>query len=78
MAYAERWARDCWRVPVIEITVIPLRWELVTWYGCLAYQVTGETRLFPYGDDRFGVAKRDALVWAVMRKTLTEGDDGGA
>lgn len=78
MAYAERWARDRWRISVIEITVIPLRRELVAWYRRLAYQATGETRPFPYGDPRFGVAKRDDLVLGVMRKTLTEGDDNGA
>ena len=76
MAYAERWARDRWRIAAIEITVIPLRRELVAWYGRLAYRATGETRPFPYGDHRFGLAKRDDLVLDVMRKTLTELNDG--
>lgn len=78
MTFAERWARDHWRIETIEITVIPLREELMAWYRRRAYRITSETRPFPYGDHRFGQPKRDDLVLGVMRKTVTEAGDDNA
>ncbi len=77
LASAERWVRNHWQIETIEITVIPLRQELMAWYGRQGYGATGETHPFPYGDDRFGQPKRDDLVLSVMRKTLTDADDSG-
>ncbi len=34
------------------------------------YLPTGETRPFPYGDERFGIPRRDDLVFVVLEKRL--------
>jgi hypothetical protein len=45
------------------------QWEdLIAWYVCRGYAVTGETRPFPYGDPRFGLPRRDDLYFVVLEK----------
>ena len=54
----------------IEMTVIAQRPELIAWYGRRGYHATGETRPFPYGDERFGLPRRPDLYFCVLAKTL--------
>jgi N-acetylglutamate synthase-like GNAT family acetyltransferase len=54
----------------VEMTVIASRTELIDFYLRRGYTETGETRPFPYGDERFGVPRRDDLVFNVLTKDL--------
>jgi N-acetylglutamate synthase-like GNAT family acetyltransferase len=54
----------------VEMTVIASRSELIAFYLRRGYVETGETRPFPYGDERFGVPRRDDLVFIVLTKDL--------
>jgi GNAT superfamily N-acetyltransferase len=69
LAAAEAWAADH-GARRISIGVIGLRAALITWYERRGYLATGETAPFPYGDDRFGLPKRDDLEFVVMEKPL--------
>ena len=61
---AERGARR------MRMTVIVQRAELIEWYERRGYTHTGETAPFPYGDERFGVPRRDDLEFVVLEKSL--------
>lgn len=54
----------------IRMTVIDVRDTLIAWYGRRGYTATDETEPFPYGDNRFGIPKRDDLYFVVLRKRL--------
>jgi ribosomal protein S18 acetylase RimI-like enzyme len=56
----------------MEITVVNVRDALIAWYERRGYRMTGETRPFPYGDDRFGTPTRDDLEFVVLEKHLEE------
>jgi len=56
----------------IEITVVSLRGSLIAWYERRGYRLTGETRPFPYGDNRYGMPARDDLEFVVLEKHLGE------
>jgi len=56
----------------IEITVVNVRDALIAWYERRGYRLTGETRPFPYGDDRFGTPTRNDLEFVVLEKHLGE------
>ncbi len=56
---------------IIEMTVISMRDVLIAWYERRGYRNTGETRPFPYGDDRFGNPTRDDLEFVVLEKHLS-------
>ncbi|HET6434284.1 MAG TPA: GNAT family N-acetyltransferase [Xanthomonadaceae bacterium] len=70
LAEAERLAREEWRLPVMRMTVIDLREELIAFYERRGYRRTGITRPFPYGDERFGLPKRPDLRFEVLEKRL--------
>ena len=70
MAAAEDHARSALGATRIELTIIPQREELTRWYERRGYRLTGEVRPFPYGDERFGLPRRDDLSFAVMEKPL--------
>jgi GNAT superfamily N-acetyltransferase len=70
LSEAERCAREDWGATAMEMTVIAQRRDLIEWYLRRGYAETGETRPFPYGDERFGIPRRDDLVFAVLRKPL--------
>lgn len=53
-----------------RISVLPQRETLIAWYERLGYAATGETLPFPYGDPRFGLPKRDDLLFIVMERPL--------
>jgi ribosomal protein S18 acetylase RimI-like enzyme len=54
----------------IRMTVIGIRDSLIAWYARRGFQPTGETEAFPYGDARFGVPRRDDLVFVVLERVL--------
>jgi len=56
----------------LEITVVNVREALIAWYERRGYELTGETRPFPYGDNRFGTPTRDDLEFVVLEKHLRE------
>ncbi len=66
---ADAWARDA-GCRALRITVISLRHELIAWYERRGYRRTGDLKPFPYGDMRFGLPRRDDLVFLVMEKSL--------
>jgi len=67
---AERIARDEWKCTKMQMTVISIRDDLVAWYIRRGYLRTGVYKPFPYGDERFGIPKRDDLRFEVLEKML--------
>ncbi|MEP6484360.1 MAG: GNAT family N-acetyltransferase [Rudaea sp.] len=67
---AERVARDEWNCIEMEMTVISVRDDLVAWYERRGYRRTGRYKPFPYGDERFGIPKRDDLRFELLVKPL--------
>jgi ribosomal protein S18 acetylase RimI-like enzyme len=70
IAAAERYAREHYGACFMEMTVLAEREELVAWYERRGYRPTGETRSFPYNDERSGVPLRDDLTMLVLRRPL--------
>ena len=70
LAEAERIARDDWQLPVMRMTVIDIREELIAFYQRRGYHRTGVLKSFPYGDERFGIPTRDDLRFEVLEKRL--------
>ncbi len=70
LAEAERIAREEWKLPIMKMTVIDIRDELIAWYERRGYRRTGITKPFPYGDARFGIPKRDDLRFEILEKDL--------
>jgi GNAT superfamily N-acetyltransferase len=70
LAEAERYAGDTWGARRMEMYVIAQRAELIAWYARRGYAATGETKPFPYGDERFGLPKRPDLAFTVLSKAL--------
>ncbi|MBB3764866.1 ribosomal protein S18 acetylase RimI-like enzyme [Sphingomicrobium lutaoense] len=55
---------------VMEMQVIAQRTDLIAWYERRGYRATGGTAPFPMHDPRFGLPKRDDLVFALFEKPL--------
>jgi len=72
LARAERLAAESWGCKVMRMTVIVQRDELIAWYGRRGYRRTGQFEPFPYGDERFGIPRRDDLRFEVLFKNLVE------
>jgi len=70
LAEGERLARTEWKCTKMEMTVISIRNELVAWYERRGYHRTGVFKPFPYGDERFGIPKRDDLRFEILEKVL--------
>ncbi|MCW4453450.1 GNAT family N-acetyltransferase [Flavobacterium sp. MXW15] len=70
MAEAERLAAERWQLPWMRMTVIDVRDELIAFYERRGYRRTGIKKPFPYGDERFGIPKRDDLRFEVLEKPL--------
>src|SRR3546814_5439077 len=68
LAECERIVRDDWELPDVRMTVIDIRDELIAFYERRGYRRTGNHKPFPHGDERFGIAKRDDLRFAVLEK----------
>ena len=69
LAAAEERARSL-GLPVVEMTVLSGRTELLAYYQRRGYVDTGQTRPFPYGEPRHGLPRVDDLVFAVLAKRL--------
>ncbi|MET0332043.1 MAG: GNAT family N-acetyltransferase [Dyella sp.] len=67
---AERRARQEWGCQLMCMRVIDLRDELIAWYIRRGYRRTGVFSPFPYGDERFGLPRRDDLRFERMEKSL--------
>jgi hypothetical protein len=52
------------------MTVVAIRDTLIAWYQRRGYALTGETRPWPYEDERFGQPGRDDLSFVVLEKAL--------
>ena len=70
IAEAERVVREDWRQPAMRMSVIDVRDELIAFYERRGYARTGIKKPFPYGDERFGIPKRDDLRFEVLEKAL--------
>jgi len=70
LAEAERVAGGEWELPAMRMTVIDLRDELIAFYERRGYARTGIKKPFPYGDERYGIPKRDDLRFEVLEKPL--------
>jgi ribosomal protein S18 acetylase RimI-like enzyme len=70
LAEAERLARERWQAVRMEMTVISVRDELIAWYERRGYRRTGEYSPFPYGNERFGIPRRDDLRFERLVKEL--------
>lgn len=67
---AETLVRDQWRQAQMTMSVFSIRPELIAYYERRGYRRTGTTKPFPYGDARFGLPKRDDLIFEVFAKPL--------
>ncbi|MER5480720.1 GNAT family N-acetyltransferase [Streptomyces sp. NPDC002734] len=67
---AERRVRESWGATEMHMTVITVREELIAWYERRGYRRTGRTSPFPYGDERFGLPRRDDLEFELLVKEL--------
>jgi ribosomal protein S18 acetylase RimI-like enzyme len=67
---AERIAREVWGCRRMEMTVIVQRDELIAWYQRRGYRRTGTYKPFPYGQERFGIPRRDDLRFELLVKDL--------
>lgn len=70
MQEAERIARDEYKCGQMEMTVISIRNDLIAWYERRGYKRTGVYKPFPYGDERYGIPKRDDLRFELLVKNL--------
>ncbi|HET6604983.1 MAG TPA: GNAT family N-acetyltransferase [Xanthomonadaceae bacterium] len=70
---AERLARVEWSCSEMRMTVISVREELIAWYLRRGYRRTGQYEPFPYGDERFGIPRRDDLKFELLVKPLEAG-----
>ncbi|KAF2664060.1 putative acetyltransferase [Microthyrium microscopicum] len=69
---AENYARETLDVKKLEMTVIGVRVELISWYVRRGYTVTGEQRPFPYEhlvNDQVGKTRND-LYFDVLVKDM--------
>ena len=71
IAAAEAAAKARFGATRIEMTVIRQRTELIAFYQRRGYALTGETRPFPYGDERFGQPRVADLIFVVLEKPFT-------
>ncbi|HVU61011.1 MAG TPA: GNAT family N-acetyltransferase [Mycobacteriales bacterium] len=67
---AESVVRREWQATRMEMTVIAQREDLIAWYERRGYRRTGATEPFPYGDERFGLPRRDDLFFERLAKPL--------
>ena len=70
LAEAERIAGEEWKLPTMRMTVIDIRSELIAFYTRRGYVRTGIKKPFPYGDERYGIPKRDDLRFEILEKPL--------
>lgn len=73
LAEAERLAREEWGAVTMVMTVLFQRLDLIAWYQRRGYRLTGRSRSFPYGDERFGIPRRPDLSFVELAKRLAPG-----
>jgi len=71
LAEAERIAREVWHCRSMQMTAIDLRSELIAWYERRGYRRTGQYKAFPYGNERFGIPRRDDLRFEWLIKEFS-------
>lgn len=69
LAEAENFANQ-WGCSSIKMTVIAQRAELLAWYQRRGYHITGLREEFPYGDEKFGLPRRQDLYFEVLVKKI--------
>lgn len=74
LAQAELIAARDWSARRMEMTVITARDDLIAWYERRGYRRTGDLSPFPYGDERFGIPRRDDLRFELLIKDLDRGE----
>ena len=72
LAEAERFARAEWGAATMVMTVLEPRRDLIGWYERRGYRLTGESKPFPYGNERFGIPRRPDLSFVVLEKPLAD------
>jgi len=70
MQQAEHHVLEQWQLPLMRMTVIDCRDELIAFYERRGYARTGIKKPFPYGDERFGIPRRGDLRFEVLEKRL--------
>ena len=70
---AERLAREEWGAVTMIMTVLVQRLDLIAWYQRRGYRLTGRSRPFPYGEERFGIPRRPDLSFVELAKRLAPG-----
>ena len=70
MDESERVAHARWGATRMVMSVIDVREDLIAWYLRRGYRRTGEYEPFPYGDERFGIPRRDDLRFERLEKSL--------
>jgi ribosomal protein S18 acetylase RimI-like enzyme len=70
LAEAERRIATDWGIGRVEMTVLAQRDDLIAWYERRGYARTGETRPFPYDDQRYGLPRRPDLHFVVLDRKL--------
>lgn len=70
MECAEALARTRWDSTAMEMTVIRQRTDLIAFYERRGYTDTLRRTPFPYGDERFGLPRRDDLEFTLLEKAL--------
>lgn len=70
LAEAERYAAAELGMGELRMTVITQRADLIAWYERRGYARTGEVSPFHYGDQRFGIPRRDDLRFETLTKKL--------
>lgn len=70
LAEAEHQAKIDLHCSRMQMTVIDIRDTLVAFYERRGYRRTGVFKPFPYGDERFGIPKRDDLRFEILEKLL--------
>jgi len=66
----ESYAKNEWGCEAMQITVITIRDELISWYLRNGYKSAGVIKSFPYEEPRFGQPKRDDLMLEVYEKLI--------
>lgn len=73
LAEAEQRARQEWDAVTMIMTVLVQRMDLIAWYQRRGYRLTGRSRPFPYGEERFGIPRRPDLSFVELAKRLAPG-----
>jgi len=69
LAAAEGFAREH-GAGRITMSVLSVRDTLIAWYERRGYRLNGQTKPYPYGDDRWGRPLRDDLAFVELEKVI--------